>query len=120
MRISDWSSDVCSSELPEAGFGPRETRRYGDHGRSGRERTERGHYSAERPRDYAGNDWNRTYGARRYWDDDQRYDERQDKDRYRGARDGDWRGREERQRSEERRVGQECGRTGRSRWEPEH
>src|SRR3546814_14981753 len=93
MRISDWSSDVCSSELPEAGFVPRETRRYGDHGRSGRERTERGHYSAARQRDYAGNDWNRPYGARRYWDDD---------------------------RSEERRLGNECVSPCRSRWSPDY
>lgn len=71
---------------PEAGFGPRETRRYGDHDRGGRERTERSHYSADRPRDYAGNDWNRTYGARRYWDDDQRHRDREE-DRYRAARD---------------------------------
>src|SRR3546814_1952734 len=115
VGISGWSSDVCSSDLgdrdtrsgplhdwepsraddggyayggyPEAGFGPRETRRYGDYGRSGRERTERGHYSADHPRDYAGNDWNRSYGARRYWDDDQRY----------GARDRDRHDREDRQ-----------------------
>ena len=71
---------------PEAGFGPRELPRYGDYGRSGRERTERGHYSADRPRDYAGNDWNRTYGARRYRDDEQRQRDRDD-DRYRSARD---------------------------------
>src|SRR3546814_536443 len=64
----------------EAGFGPRGTRRYGDQGRRGRERTERGPYSSERPRDYAGNHWNRTYGAQRYWHDDQRYGEREDKD----------------------------------------
>lgn len=84
---------------PEAGFGPRETRRHGDHGRSGRERTERGHYSADRPRDYAENDWNRAYGARRYWDDDQQYGDRDDQDHYRGSRDRgqDWRGREGRQ-----------------------
>ena len=83
---------------PEAGFGPRDTGRYGDYGRSGRERTERGHYSANRPRDYAGNDWNRGYGSRRYWDDDQRYTDRDDGDRYRsGKRERNWRDEDERQ-----------------------
>ena len=103
--LYDWESNrddggYAYGGYPEAGFGPRETRRYGDHGRSGRERTERGHYSAERPRDYAGNDWNRTYGARRYWDDEQRYgerDERDEKDRYRSSRDRESRDREDRQ-----------------------
>lgn len=73
---------------PEAGFGPRDRGRYGDYGRSGRERTERGHYSANHPRDYAGNDWNRSYGSRRYWNDE-RYGARSDEDRYRSARDRD-------------------------------
>lgn len=77
---------------PEAGFGPRETGRYGDYGRSGRERTERGHYSANRPRDYAGNDWNRSYGSRRYWND-----ERNDDERDRGARERNRRDEEQRQ-----------------------
>lgn len=82
--LYDWESNRDDSGYayggyPEAGFGPRDTGRYGDHGRSGRERTERGHYSAKRPRDYAGNDWNRSYGSRRYWSDDE--------DRHRSARD---------------------------------
>lgn len=82
---------------PEAGFGPRDAERYGDYGRSGRERTERGHYSANRPRDYAGNDWNRGYGARRYWNDDERYGARKDDDRQSGTRDRDRRDEEYRQ-----------------------
>ncbi|HEY0596126.1 SWFGD domain-containing protein, partial [Sphingopyxis sp.] len=80
---------------PEAGFGPRDTGRYGDHGRSGRERTERGHYSADRARDYAGNDWNRSYGSRRYWNDDPGYGEHDDGNRYRGTRDRNRRGEEQ-------------------------
>src|SRR3546814_15747582 len=56
--LHDWESNrddggYAYGGYPEAGFGPRETRRYGDHGRRGRQRTERGHCSAERPRDYA-------------------------------------------------------------------
>ncbi len=88
--LYDWESNrddggYAYGGYPEAGFGPRETRRYGDYGRSGRERIERGHYSADHPRDYAGNDWNRTYGARLYRDRDQRDRD----DRYRSARDRD-------------------------------
>ena len=90
----DWESNrddggYAYGGYPEAGFGPRDAGRYGDYGRGGRERTERGHYSANRPRDYAGNDWNRTYGARRYWNDDRREDERDESDRHRSARDRD-------------------------------
>lgn len=81
--LYDWESNRddgghAYGGYPEAGFGPRGTRRYGDHGRSGRERTERGHYSADRPRDYAGNDWDRTYGARHYRDGGQRDRDRDD------------------------------------------
>ncbi len=82
----DDASDYTYGGYPEAGFGPRETRRYGDYGRGGRERTERGHYSADHPRDYAGNDWKRGYGTRRYSGEDQGYRGRDDR-----RRDRNWR-----------------------------
>lgn len=85
---TDDGSGYAYGGYPEAGFGPRDSGRHGDYGRSGRERTERGHYSANHPRDYAGNDWNRSYGSRRYWNDE-RYGARSDEDRYRSARDRD-------------------------------
>src|SRR3546814_9428977 len=72
MRISDWSSDVCSSDLHGLGRAAK----------------------AELPTDAAGADRHRRHPLRR------------------PARDGD--------RSEERRVGNECVSTCRSRWSPSH
>lgn len=100
--LHDWESNrdddgYAYGGYPEAGFGPRDAERYGDYGRSGRERTERGHYSANRPRDYADNDWNRSYGARRYWNDDERYGARKGDDRYSDTRDRNRRDEEYRQ-----------------------
>src|SRR3546814_16761640 len=90
MRISDWSSDVCSSDLP--GPGLRDPQGAGEGGlvlrRCRSLRSERGvrrrrHDRDARPRHSA------------------RQDQRQ------------WR-------SEERRVGKECVSTCRSRWSPYH
>src|SRR3546814_2212197 len=77
MRISDWSSDVCSSDLPPVLRGAR---------RSGRV-----HQAQRRdgacPVAWAFDTYRRSRVIRR---------------------------------SEERRVGKECGSTGRSRWSPYH
>src|SRR3546814_10792350 len=84
MRISDWSSDVCSSDL--------------SHERH-RAVVDAGHGSAGEPRERVADD--------RAVADDER--------RVLGQVGG-----ERLERSEERRVGQECVRTCRSRWSPHH
>src|SRR3546814_11534462 len=114
MRISDWSSDVCSSDLIERPFAPR------DH------RIE----SLDRRRD-ADIDESRQPGAgdigARHLsvvridferDDAAALDQpARQLDRRIAAARADF---EDACRSEERRVGKECGRPGRSRWWPLH
>src|SRR3546814_20044866 len=91
MRISDWSSDVCSSDLPRRRF-----------------------LSAQPPARAFGQD------ERRQWFGfaDRAADHRDAGGRRFGVhpdqRDFDYR------RSEERRVGKECVSTCRSRWSPYH
>src|SRR3546814_7959048 len=90
MRISDWSSDVCSSDLPhDAGARRKCAREDG----ICREEYDRGAVALE-PRDHQS---------------------RSDQARDRNARRKPAQGR-----SEERRVGKECVRTRRYRWTPYH
>ena len=99
--LHDWNAPRSDAggyaygSYPEAGFGPRDKGRHGDYGRSGRERTERGPYGANRPRDYADNHGNRSYGGRRYWRDEDRDTRHGNDDRYRGAQESDRDQREE-------------------------
>src|SRR3546814_1060245 len=91
MRISDWSSDVCSSDL-DPGLRRKEGNREREGpGRGSRSRRERRALRRGAPR------------AR---------SRRRDRRRRAGARG--------RGRSEERRVGKECVSTCRSRWSPYH
>src|SRR3546814_20253339 len=97
MRISDWSSDVCSSDLPRSrrtpdSFDPIEDRAAG-------EREVEIVIGDLRGRDVF------RIGALKPGERDRRIDIVKD-----GEAVGD--------RSEERRVGKECGSTCRSRWSP--
>src|SRR3546814_12520086 len=108
MRISDWSSDVCSSDLKlgcetvaeevhrekhgGAGAGAQMRWRFGD------EATERHGIIKNRPRSIDGEERDFRLPA---W-----------------GQKG--RGRDQRDRTDERRVGQECVRTSRSWWSPAH
>src|SRR3546814_15674803 len=104
MRISDWSSDVCSSDLGSQVVNDRQTRR-ADGGEQAAEQADEqrepdtGEYQTGRDResehDLA------EIGA-------------QCTDRVAVEKDP----REQRARSEERRVGKECVSTWRSRWSP--
>src|SRR3546814_12283112 len=100
MRISDWSSDVCSSDLPaqRRSGGPDCAKGHLPHGsRGGR---------GSRTRAVPDGRWLSPHHARRGH-------------RYEGPHhEKSWaRGRT---RSEERRVGKECVSTCRSRWSPYH
>src|SRR3546814_942044 len=91
MRISDWSSDVCSSDLASAlGRGGRSARRRGGPGRGP----------------------GRALGAR--------HPASAGKDRNPGCGAGGQAAFARCLRSEERRVGKECVSTCRSRWSPDH
>src|SRR3546814_19795431 len=101
MRISDWSSDVCSSDLLQQGGQ-----------RAVTEKTYGGWFMAEFETDVLGMRMTGNAGVRYAKTDqsssgftsgtfvtvDRTYDDR----------------------SEERRVGKECGSTCRSRWSPDH
>src|SRR3546814_4401255 len=91
MRISDWSSDVCSSDLEDVG----EDRQRGGH-----------HERGTQAHDAAGGDDHRGGIGHR---GDQRADEEEAEADLQGAL-----------RSEERRVGKECVSKCRSRWSPYH
>src|SRR3546814_3504047 len=96
MRISDWSSDVCSSDLGEAAIADR---------RAG-------------PHDLGQRDAGQRLGVllgQRAGDGDRRHGPRQGERR----QDHELSGAGE-IRSEERRVGKECGSQCRSRWWPDH
>src|SRR3546814_14494859 len=103
MRISDWSSDVCSSDLaPEEREG--RPRRFDNPPRSGHDaeryadengETETDQHTLER----RGNTLQECAFVAQAWKTGDDFD---------------------RTRSEERRVGKECVSTGRSRWSPYH
>src|SRR3546814_4263882 len=95
MRISDWSSDVCSSDLTDTGRHQNPSGRNGSHLRDGRH-TEQEQRQAGRQQDHA----EEVEGLRRLCLVGRQNDERS--------------------RSEERRVGKECVSTCRSRWSPYH
>src|SRR3546814_2766296 len=100
MRISDWSSDVCSSDL----FG--EEHRGADDGAAERE-------SAEKIAtfDHAGDTYDAAAGLQA----------RVNISRFApAARGSRGRSRRGRARSEERRGGKECGSTSRARWARDH
>src|SRR3546814_17542983 len=104
MRISDWSSDVCSSDLPE--------------GTSGRRRTRAGRGRPQLPPRISPADQSR-FAARRTgipvpsdYEIMVPYSELD-------VRESTWQG-SGLDRSEERRVGKECVNTCRSRWSPYH
>src|SRR3546814_17951090 len=101
MRISDWSSDVCSSDLLFAGVGIRLIDFKLEFGRIWD-----GDYSRIILADEISPD------GCRLWD--MITNEKLDKDRFRRDLGG------EVERSEERRVGKECVSTCRSRWSPDH
>src|SRR3546814_8468201 len=96
MRISDWSSDVCSSDLPGKTTGIALT----DHGSLVYRPN-----SEPVPYEQRWQFWVRTRERMRQ--------RRQEQDERRAREDMDIR-------SEERRVGQECVSTCRSRWSPYH
>src|SRR3546814_16887404 len=105
MRISDWSSDVCSSDLRRAGVEaePAHPEQAG---------ADQGHGQRVRRHDV-------LLIAATLSDDeaaDERHDARVDVDDG-AAREIE---RAPAERSEERRVGKECVRTCRSRWSPDH
>src|SRR3546814_13397022 len=92
MRISDWSSDVCSSDLPMKRSWPTLKPRPGRTAASPAGQTRSGTISSKKP----------------YWDVSAgRPDNRTSTNRMST-------------RSEERRVGKECVSTCRSRWSPYH
>src|SRR3546814_13226546 len=102
MRISDWSSDVCSSDLEQAPGRPAPARGvflFGD-----------GIGTLAQTRENAGNRTNRGNARHEDEDDPARADAAPDRAAV-GARAA---------RSEERRVGKECVRKCRSRWSPHH
>src|SRR3546814_17358982 len=95
MRISDWSSDVCSSDLaqrgpPLIGAAPENAHHQHREERRGGKRERRRHHEQN-----VGGLAGRHPG--------------------RGKRHG-----QQQYRSQERRVGKECGRTGRYRWSAYH
>src|SRR3546814_12944984 len=99
MRISDWSSDVCSSDLEGVEEGVDEVDDDEEEGGRREQREDDGPEAPRRPRAV----------------DRRRLDER--------SRDRLQAGEEEQEvvaRSEERRVGKECVSTCRSRWSPYH
>src|SRR3546814_20242358 len=105
MRISDWSSDVCSSDLPrQIDPAPQQERHQGDAGEG--QRSARANGSS-------------PHGTQQ----DRTGDDRDEQDRPSRIGQGE-RGEvqspiiEVERRSEERRVGKECVSTGRSRWSP--
>src|SRR3546814_1508221 len=101
MRISDWSSDVCSSDLPA----DQDLREGGDREDDGGEDADAG-----RGRGHAGQAFVEHLGQRnRRRLEDQAAEHRRQRD------DG-----EDADRSEERRVGKEGVSTCRSRWSPYH
>src|SRR3546814_6266986 len=93
MRISDWSSDVCSSDLPH----PEERERHEPGGILTSDRRSRCGHEPER-------------GG------PEQYPEPRDEPRFERVEPD----RDEQERSEERRVGKECVSTCRSRWSPYH
>src|SRR3546814_21055975 len=104
MRISDWSSDVCSSDLKE------HWENYSDLRQMALVEGKEAALSPDRPAQYLG-DAERGIASKLGWV-------------YPGFIE-DQRGRlrpqtQEESRSEERRVGKECVRTCRSRWSPYH
>src|SRR3546814_2525036 len=97
MRISDWSSDVCSSDLSTAPFSPLSAARSVGPGNTPR-----------RPRPILQHIF---YGYLFL---------ENSVDIFGPARDCERKLDNQRLRSEERRVGKECGSTCRSRWSPFH
>src|SRR3546814_21013377 len=95
MRISDWSSDVCSSDLRRDGQRDQREQNGGIAGAIGADPPEQGQVGAERDHRAA-----------------ERQIDKRDDVRHRGV--------EGQRRSEERRGGKECVSTCRSRWSQVH
>src|SRR3546814_12438759 len=96
MRISDWSSDVCSSDLGQAIMGALAVERGGAAKHIGLGRRADESFVAQR----RGVDWRLRARI--------------------GEVDAARIGQRRVDRTEERRVGEECGSTSRSRWSPYH
>src|SRR3546814_19463928 len=109
MRISDWSSDVCSSDLQDAETEQRDLRDIG----LGRWKQDQ-RYVGNRPdhHDVEHRAESRLLSQR---PPEHKNSEPDEVDRLSEAETDPWR-----KRSEERRVGKECVRTGRFRWSPYH
>src|SRR3546814_12363442 len=103
MRISDWSSDVCSSDLPIDGIMPTEVDRP--------DIDQRGETPADRPRQPDAREGERIQHGDGVVDRRHRRDAQPKGMMAAGMR---------LPRSEERRVGKEGGSTGSSRWSPYH
>src|SRR3546814_10976572 len=101
MRISDWSSDVCSSDLPTSARLQPFPEAFCPRGGGGRAQIVEHHLGLALRRLGDEIDCLEVGGARQIWTDPQPREEG-------------------RPRSEERRVGKECVRTCRSRWAPYH
>src|SRR3546814_11719685 len=104
MRISDWSSDVCSSDLQflDAGLGELVLAALARHAMGLGEGDQIGHVGSCRRRGDGGV-LNEKWGPPRF---------------YGTGTNANRQDREKTPRSEERRVGKECVRTCRSRWSP--
>src|SRR3546814_19922460 len=107
MRISDWSSDVCSSDLRKQFFGEPS---FNDHD------VQRGTFTAMFEQDFGGGLNLRANARYSDLNDDFGYVYLYDF----AGRTGDVLPRYYFGRSEERRVGKECVSTCRSRWSPSH
>src|SRR3546814_14205319 len=104
MRISDWSSDVCSSDLPDEGQGD------AGHQRAGEGEGE-GHAGARLGAPELAQD---EHGE----GEEHRAEERHQGDALGKAGPGLQHDHDAHERSEERRVGTECVSTCKSRWSP--
>src|SRR3546814_11569921 len=103
MRISDWSSDVCSSDLLEFADHPRRQEGVDREQEIARERDQRDIHRHERAEAHAGEDQQHREAIAAIIDEI-----------------AIGRALDMAERSEERRVGKECVSTCRSRWSPYH